>query len=1256
MPAYILETGRSYPNPIDNDDYKKTYQRPASGKYRSHEYHSGGGTGYNITFNDFGPGSTVMGKDVVYYIGDEEKQTVSAGSDVSRDPIYRWYRGGGDNRDHKYSNNKNLKDEDFIGESKKGKKVKKGYNAEPRDKVPVFFLAHDQANGSVPLYAYYNSTLNDTQLSTSASAPSGYQLSRRIGYIWTSLSAAQAYAGPGETPVPVHEYYRSGNTRKRDHFYTTTPESEVNLQTGVPGVADCKDPLDQEYTYVGILGYAFNTNNGSATKKTVIDVGTIGPAGICGIDRSDWYQYNNTWTYQRYRRQNQNNPPGVNGWGDPDNVAAINNTDAIFEWYWGLNGAVKAAIPRFLSFETMYDSQFVYYLFDTSYPWNGPFYSIQYALSDARCCPNTLDAEGNLNDCTPATTYHSHYYEIRQDSWSTTQSTISLSDKKSEGINESFLTVDTRTKRVLFRYTNRIGNFGQGDTINGWNIVGYKYFGDELKVGYMELQGNGGAFSYNQTFTSNDGGTIIILAGYGIADKAAFFGVYEFKKDISYYEVEIDPSFLIDKRNMNQAEIEATINSKGEVESIEILNGGYGYTNPSIWIESPAVLTEYSANDNARQVLHSMSAGTPDGVNKIVKAQESFIDNPDGSKFNYHFKDIRFNQAATAQEDFSKSYQEREELMPYGQGSKKGKLQIKYKKLPKVKIPNKQLRRATGDNKGKTELRQAQLQITRVGDDGSIQEILIKDRGSGYDFDPDNKPKVFVVEVETEKHVMRGPNVNPFIDGWKTAIGARGGPANTIADNTDITPEESAISVDGVIGFNKAMMNGFTAQYPVGYIRYKDLSESEDTTLCSYLPAGCADLRFPGNIEKMFTIDDIRGVISASPAINEWANNQYPQMMSVLRTAQAEANSLEGLWGWNKLGRNNQSSCISIPQPKLYSVTRFYDLPCPYMGVNEKGETRAYGFMIYKYCGSKKGDASFRVSLGIKGQVTGSQGPAFMNWVNSLPEPSLTPTRQVGTQAAKTKTWPCKRGSIKGRCYRNSGDIIFVPTGTDENTYDWNNDNWTEYEQLETWLGQNLSQYILFVANSWTGVTFTDTNENETTRSQDLGGYTPIDVEPPISGPRPKYDCWDEYVRLPGAPADAPLDVYCAYPGEGAKTPGVRFWDVPELMNLCTTLEYVGDASVALNPHTYKDGVWRMGPYNGTMNVKNYNTGATITLGEAINSFGNPYAEGCSSPVFGTQQRGLKPAKFSDTKTRQSEVSWDPSDPTRPEYDPDFII
>ena len=62
---------------------------------------------------------------------------------------------------------------------------------------------------------------------------------------------------------------------------------------------------------------------------------------------------------------------------------------ANFEWAYGLNGAIKGAVPRFLGFEDSYDSQFYYYLYDTSYPWNGPLFGIQYALNDIPCCPNT---------------------------------------------------------------------------------------------------------------------------------------------------------------------------------------------------------------------------------------------------------------------------------------------------------------------------------------------------------------------------------------------------------------------------------------------------------------------------------------------------------------------------------------------------------------------------------------------------------------------------------------------------------------------------------------------------------------------------------------------------------------------------------------------------------------------------------------------------------------------------------------------------
>ena len=49
---------------------------------------------------------------------------------------------------------------------------------------------------------------------------------------------------------------------------------------------------------------------------------------------------------------------------------------------------------------------------------------------------------------------------------------------------------------------------------------------------------NGNDFTYLQTFTSTDGGTVEILAGYGIANKCAFAGVYEFPKKVSYYKVE----------------------------------------------------------------------------------------------------------------------------------------------------------------------------------------------------------------------------------------------------------------------------------------------------------------------------------------------------------------------------------------------------------------------------------------------------------------------------------------------------------------------------------------------------------------------------------------------------------------------------------------------------------------------------------------------------------------------------------------------
>ena len=58
MPAYIQETGRSYPNPVKGGGFNQTFRRPSSGKYRTSSDYPGQLTGmdYNITFEDGGPG------------------------------------------------------------------------------------------------------------------------------------------------------------------------------------------------------------------------------------------------------------------------------------------------------------------------------------------------------------------------------------------------------------------------------------------------------------------------------------------------------------------------------------------------------------------------------------------------------------------------------------------------------------------------------------------------------------------------------------------------------------------------------------------------------------------------------------------------------------------------------------------------------------------------------------------------------------------------------------------------------------------------------------------------------------------------------------------------------------------------------------------------------------------------------------------------------------------------------------------------
>ena len=130
--------------------------------------------------------------------------------------------------------------------------------------------------------------------------------------------------------------------------------------------------------------------------------------------------------------------------------------------------------------------------------------------------------------------------------------------------------------------------------------------------------------------------------------------------------------------------------------------------------------------------------------------------------------------------------------------------------------------------------------------------------------------------------------------------------------------------------------------------------------------------------------------------------------------------------------------------------------------------------------------------------------------------------------------------------------------GLDENTFDYNRNGFSEYEQFRLWLGDNLTGGgLVSSSNSFSWVddeTTTTTNEDGSTSSSttSYGGtnstaYTAftVDCSPdPGSTNVPNHDCWDKYVRASGAPSDAPLDVYCGWDDQGNPMAGERFWEI----------------------------------------------------------------------------------------------------------------
>ena len=316
------------------------------------------------------------------------------------------------------------------------------------------------------------------------------------------------------------------------------------------------------------------------------------------------------------------------------------------------------------------------------------------------------------------------------------------------------------------------------------------------------------------------------------------------------------------------------------------------------------------------------------------------------------------------------------------------------------------VRTISAEHRRKGKFRQAKVEILSLTADGAIDEIVIRDRGFGYDTDPNRKPKVWIIQTEDEQYKMRGPNTKQQQKGFKGTVDAnektedltermRGTGVEPSQGSQEVTgikgevrtksgAKENQLSImdDGVMGSFESMMEGFTAEYPTGYIKMTSPDDVEKTKLCNNLPAGCVNIEMPSVVGKaLFPVETVQGIIEVNSSFKSVMENQYPEMKRGATTSDESTTSLSDLYGWN-----SGDECISMFQPKFKTVTRLQDLPCPYV---DEDTGKNFGWMIYKYCAAEGDNASFKVSLSVEGKTIGPQGEAFMEFMQKLARPKF---------------------------------------------------------------------------------------------------------------------------------------------------------------------------------------------------------------------------------------------------------------------------
>ena len=385
-----------------------------------------------------------------------------------------------------------------------------------------------------------------------------------------------------------------------------------------------------------------------------------------------------------------------------------------------------------------------------------------------------------------------------------------------------------------------------------------------------------------------------------------------------------------------------------------------------------------------------------------------------------------------------------------------------------------------------------------------------------------------------------------------------------------------------------------------GYITMNDINAEEKTKFCGdQLPIACFE---PEVGEDWMNLGTYLNPSEFGSDIKRYGDPRWEQNDDFLsRTTQSSGdNSAElenrfnnGMYGI--LG----GDCVEVMQANMYQTRRFFDIPCPYVAYDQKGVLKTYGYLPHKYCASQQESAVVTVSMIIEGDVS-QKGEVinqkFIDWLESLPKPSLTRPRPAGPN---DRSHSCTRGSnVKGRCFSSgSGGYNFVPDAGDENTFDFYG---TELQKLDTWLGSG--NYSAYGSSS---VTVSGQNNNYS--------YNTIQMSSCSNGKFPN-PCWHNFVT------DGVLDVYSGYDNNGT---GIASDDICS-GNLfttswsrgasgCSALKSIIHSTVAFDTGKTSefDSYIELGPITGKMHWVNNLSGSAKLLDDSLNRYGNPYFEEC---------------------------------------------